>query len=48
MVTHNAMEDFDCRHLPDEQMAELNPIMRDAVGTAINACQSEKHSKAAV
>jgi len=31
MVIRNAMEDFHCRHLSDEQMAELNPIIRDAV-----------------
>ena len=28
MVVRNAMEDFHCEHLTDEQMMELNPIVR--------------------
>jgi hypothetical protein len=27
MVVRNAMEDFHCQHLTDDQMKELNPIM---------------------
>ena len=29
-VVRNAMEDFHGRHLSDEQMKELNPIVRNA------------------
>jgi hypothetical protein len=47
MVVRNAMEDFHCRHLSDEQMAELNPIIRNAIYTALYAYHSEKDSKAA-
>lgn len=37
MVVRNAMEDFHCRHLNDEQMKELNPIMRNAIYTGLQA-----------
>jgi hypothetical protein len=37
MVIRNAMEDFHCEHLSDEQMRQLNPIIRDAVATAVHA-----------
>lgn len=37
MVIRNAMEDFHCKHLTDEQMKELNPIIRNAVCTALHA-----------
>ncbi len=33
MVIRNAMEDFHCKYLSDEQMKELNPIIRNAVYT---------------
>ena len=33
MVIRNAMEDFHCEHLTDDQMKELNPIVRNAVCT---------------
>jgi len=45
MVVRNAMEDFHCKHLSDEQMAELNPIIRNAIYTAIYAFESRKDSK---
>ncbi len=48
MVIRNAMEDFHCRHLPGEQMAESNPIIRTASYTALYANHSGKHSKGAV
>jgi hypothetical protein len=41
MSIRNAMEDFHCDHLSDEQMAELNPIIRNAVLTALYSLQSE-------
>jgi len=36
-VVRNAMEDFHVKHLSDEQMKELNPIIRNAIYTAIDA-----------
>jgi len=39
MVIRNAMEDFHCEHLSDEQMKELNPIIRNAAYTALHAFQ---------
>ena len=33
MVIRNAMEEFHCKYLSDEQMKELNPIIRNAVCT---------------
>lgn len=37
MVVRNEIEDFHCRYLSDEQMKELNPIIRNAIYTAIFA-----------
>jgi len=37
MVIRNSMEDFHCEHLTDGQMKELNPIIRNAVYTALYA-----------
>ena len=34
-VVRNAMEDFHIKHLSDEQMKELNPIIRNAIYTAL-------------
>lgn len=34
-VVRNQMEDFHCKHLSDAQMKELNPIIRNAIYTAI-------------
>lgn len=46
MVIRNAMEDFHCEHLSDKQMTELNPIIRNAVYTALYASHcSEKSEK---
>ena len=46
MVVRNAMDDFHHKYLSDEQMKELNPIIRNAVYTAShtfdNMHQSEK------
>jgi hypothetical protein len=39
MVVRNAMEDFHCRNLSDDQMAELNPIIRNAICTALHAAE---------
>src|SRR5262245_37924451 len=46
-VVRNAMEDFHCRHLSDEQMRELNPIIRDAIYTALYAYENYNRSVAA-
>jgi len=37
IVVRNAMEDFHSKNLSDEQMKELNPIIRNAIYTAIYA-----------
>ena len=47
MVVRNAMEDFHCEHLTDGQMKELNPIIRNAVCTALHAFNSYEQSDAA-
>jgi hypothetical protein len=44
IVIRNAMEDFHTKHLSDEQMKELNPIIRNAVYTALYAMQYHKDS----
>ena len=44
MVVRNAMEDFHCKHLSDEQMKELNPIIRNAIYTAIYAYENHQQS----
>lgn len=47
MVVRNAMEDFHCEHLSDDQMKELNPIIRDAICTALHAFNNYEQSDAA-
>ncbi len=37
IVVRNAMEDFHHKNLSDEQMKELNPIIRNAIYSAIYA-----------
>lgn len=37
MVVRNAMEDFHHKYLTDEQMKELNPIIRNAICTGLHA-----------
>ena len=44
MVIRNAMEDFHCQHLSDEQMKQLNPIIRNAACTAIHAFENYEDS----
>ena len=36
-VVRNAMEGFHCKHLTDAQMRELNPIIRNAIYTGLQA-----------
>jgi len=34
-VVRNSMDDFHCKYLSDAQMKELNPIIRNAIYTAL-------------
>ena len=47
MVIRNAMEDFHVKHLSDAQMKEFNPIIRNAVYTALHALSLAKKSPTA-
>jgi hypothetical protein len=47
MVIRNAMEDFHVEHLSDSQMKKLNPIIRNAVYTALYAHKNYDSSIAA-
>ena len=44
MVIRNAMENFHVAHLTDEQMKVLNPIIRNAVCTALHAVRNYDRS----
>jgi hypothetical protein len=44
MVVRNTMEDFHCKHLSDEQMKELNPLIRNAIYTAIYGFMTAERS----
>lgn len=39
----NNMEDFHCKHLNDEQMKELNPIIRNAIFTALEDISKQNY-----
>ena len=47
IVIRNAMEDFHTKHLSDAQMKELNPIIRNAVYTALYAGEYQNQSSRA-
>ena len=47
IVIRNAMEDFHTEHLSDAQMKELNPIIRNAVYTALYAGEYQGQSSRA-
>jgi hypothetical protein len=47
MVVRSAMEDFHCEHLSDEQMKELNPIIRNAICTALHTFNNYQQVDAA-
>ena len=47
IVIRNAMEDFHHEHLSDEQMKELNPIIRNAIYTALYANENQQRSSKA-
>ena len=44
IVIRNATEDFHSKHLTDAQMEELNPLIRNAVYTALYTMQYYKDS----
>ena len=37
MVVRNGMEDFHCKHLTNEQMKQLNPIIWNSICTVLHA-----------
>jgi hypothetical protein len=47
MVVRDAMEDFHVKYLTDSQMAELNPIIRNAIYTALYASRESMHNSRA-
>jgi hypothetical protein len=47
MVVRNEMEDFHCEHLSDAQMKELNPLIRNAICTALHAASHAADSDSA-
>ena len=47
MAVRNAMENFHCQHLSDAQMQELNPIIRNAICTALYAMKNYEVSEKA-
>jgi len=47
IVVRNAMEDFHSKNLTDEQMKELNPIIRNAIYTALYTIEFCKESEPA-
>jgi hypothetical protein len=47
MVIRNAMENFHCHHLTDDQMKELNPIIRNAICTALHAFNQYENDEVA-
>jgi hypothetical protein len=44
MAVRNAMEDFHCQHLSDAHMRQLNPIIRNAICTALHALKNYSKS----
>ena len=46
-VVRNSMEDFHCKYLSDAQMKELNPIIRNAIYTALIKLDEQPQAMAA-
>ncbi|MBW4422755.1 MAG: hypothetical protein KME13_26850 [Myxacorys californica WJT36-NPBG1] len=40
IAVRNEIEDFHCKHLTDAQMKELNPLIRNAIATALYATRN--------
>ena len=47
MVVRNEIEDFHAKYLSDTQMKELNPLIRDAICTALYAFENYEKSAGA-
>ena len=45
IVVRNAMEEFHSKYLSDEQMKELNPIIRNAIYTALYTINNHRKSE---
>jgi len=45
MIVRNAMEDFHVEHLSDDQMRQLNPIIRNAICTALHMIENMNNDK---
>lgn len=43
IYVRNNMEDFHVEHLSDDQMRELNPIIRNSIFTALEDMSNQKH-----
>ena len=48
IVIRNAMEDFHYKYLSEEQMKELDPIIRNAIYTALYAIENQGRSSRAI
>jgi hypothetical protein len=46
-IVRNAMEDFHCKYLSNKQMKELNPIIRNAIATALHILRHSQTNEAA-
>ena len=46
-VVRNEMEDFHCKYISDSQMKELNPIIRNAICTALYAAENQEEDSGA-
>lgn len=40
-IIRNQMEDFHCKYLTDEQMKELNPIIRNSIYSALQLIRQD-------
>lgn len=47
IVVRNAMETFHVEHLSNAEMRELNPIIRNAIYTALHAASIQSHDTTA-
>lgn len=47
MVIRTHIEDFHCKYLSDEQMSELNPIIRNSIYTGLQSLEQYDHSDSA-
>ncbi|MCY6491429.1 hypothetical protein [Leptolyngbya sp. GGD] len=46
MTVRNEMEDFHCKYLSDAQMRELNPMIRNAIATALYTARNYSEDEA--